>query len=238
MLVTFNAIVSKGQKDWRQITHAMGQVKKRWERESVGWEQMEQLVFDREEGMYWEIRNLVGIIFHTIFQRKSFKRWFSLSFQSAFQQALGRGEGVEGEKKLMRRWADLVEKTLVVDGVHRRESEWGRIVIFKILEVVMGSNKKCKTFCFQDMVGEWIRSEMAKGWLKGMEGNLGIGIKDGAVGIHGEDHIGRLELLWGIKQAPANMIGRVALMPFQIQEPDVRGKDKKLSYLMYFCLKR
>jgi hypothetical protein len=31
------------------------------------------------------------------------------------------------------------------------------------------------------------------------------------------------------------MIGRVALMPFQIQEPDVRGEDKKLPYLMYFC---
>jgi hypothetical protein len=29
MLVTFNAIVSKGQKDWRQTTRAMGQVKKR-----------------------------------------------------------------------------------------------------------------------------------------------------------------------------------------------------------------
>jgi hypothetical protein len=29
MLITFNAIVSKGQKDWRQTTRAMGQVKKR-----------------------------------------------------------------------------------------------------------------------------------------------------------------------------------------------------------------
>jgi len=29
MLVTFKAIVSKGQKDCRQTTHAMGQVKKR-----------------------------------------------------------------------------------------------------------------------------------------------------------------------------------------------------------------
>jgi hypothetical protein len=64
------------------------------------------------------------------------------------------------------------------------------------------------------MVGEWIKSEMIRGWLEGMEGNLGIGVKDGAVGIHGEDHIVRLELLWGIKQAPAYMIGRVALMSF------------------------
>jgi hypothetical protein len=36
---------------------------------------------------------------------------------------------------------------------------------------------------------------MIRGWLEGMEGNLGIGVKDGAVGIHGEDHIVRLELL-------------------------------------------
>jgi len=53
--------------------------------------------------------------------------------------------------------------------------------------------------------------------LVGMEGNLGVGVKDGAIGIHGEDRIGRLELLWGIMQAPAEIIGRVALMPFQIQ---------------------
>jgi hypothetical protein len=45
------------------------------------------------------------------------------------------------------------------------------------------------------MVGECIRSEMARGWLEEMDGNLGIGVKDGTVGIHGEDHIGRLELL-------------------------------------------
>jgi len=45
------------------------------------------------------------------------------------------------------------------------------------------------------MVGECIRSEMARGWLEEMDGNLGIGVKDETVGIHGEDHIGRLELL-------------------------------------------
>jgi hypothetical protein len=36
---------------------------------------------------------------------------------------------------------------------------------------------------------------MAKGWLEGMEGNLGVGVNDGAVRIHGDDNIGRLELL-------------------------------------------
>jgi hypothetical protein len=30
-----------------------------------------------EEGMDWEIQNLAGITFYTIFQRKSFRRWFS-----------------------------------------------------------------------------------------------------------------------------------------------------------------
>jgi len=49
---------------------------------------------------------------------------------------------------------DLVEKTLVVEGVQRRESEWERIVIYKISKVVVGSNNKCKIFSFQDMIGE------------------------------------------------------------------------------------
>lgn len=68
-----------------------------------------------------------------------------------------------------------------------------------------------------------------------MEGNLGVGRKDGTVGIHGEDHIGRLELLWGIKQAPAEIIERIALMPFKMQKPVAREEDKKLPYLIYFC---
>jgi hypothetical protein len=188
--------------------------------------------------MDWEIWNLVGITFHTIFQRKSFKRWFNLGFQRAFQQDLERGEGVEWKKELMRWWANLVEKTPVVDGVQRRESELERILIFNISETVVGSNKNCNTFCLQVKVGEWIRSEKDKGWLVGMEGNLGVGWKDGIVGIHGEDHIGRLELLWGIKQAPAEIIEIIALMPFQIQETVVREEDKKLPYLTYFCWKR
>jgi hypothetical protein len=142
---------------------------------------------------------------------------------------------VEGDKELMRWWADLVEKTPVEEGVQRRESECGRILIFKISNMVVGSNKKCKTFCLQDMVGECIRSEMARGWLEEMDGNLGIGVKDETVGIHGEDHIGRLELLWGIKQAPEEMMGKVALMPFQIRYPVLREEDKRLPYLIYFC---
>jgi hypothetical protein len=36
MLVTFKTIGYKGRKDWRQTTRAIGQVKKRWERESMG----------------------------------------------------------------------------------------------------------------------------------------------------------------------------------------------------------
>jgi len=124
-----------------------------------------------EEGMVWEIQNLVGIIFHTIFQRKSLRRWFSWSFQRPFQLDFERCEGVEGDKELMKWWADLVEKKLVEEGVQRRKSECGRMVV--------GSNKKCKTFCLQDMVGECIRSEMARGWLEEIDGNLGIGVKDG-----------------------------------------------------------
>jgi hypothetical protein len=36
---------------------------------------------------------------------------------------------------------------------------------------------------------------MAKGRFEGIEDNLGIGLNDGDVGIHGVDHIERLELL-------------------------------------------
>jgi hypothetical protein len=35
-----------------------------------------------------------------------------------------------------------------VEGVQRRESEWERNLIFKISEVVVRSNKKCKIFSF------------------------------------------------------------------------------------------
>jgi len=110
----------------------------------------------------------------------------------------------------------------------KKRVRMGTNLNFKISEVVVGSNKKCKRFCFQDMVGEWIRSEMAKGWLEGIKANLGLGVKEGDVGIHGVDHIGRLEWLWGIKQVPADMIGRVALMPFQIQEPE--GRERIRNY--------
>jgi hypothetical protein len=55
-----------------------------------------------------------------------------------------------------------------------------------------------------------------------MDGKRGIWVKDGEVGIYGEDQIGRLELIEGIKQAPVEIICRVAFIPSQIQEPGVR----------------
>lgn len=61
---------------------------------------------------------------------------------------------MEWKKELMRWWANLVEKTPVVDGVQRRESELERILIFNILKIVVGSNKNCNTFCLQVKVGE------------------------------------------------------------------------------------
>jgi len=77
-----------------------------------------------------------------------------LSFQRAFQQDSERGGGVEEEKELMRWWADLVEKTPLVDGVQRKESELERILIFNISETVVESNKNCNAFCLQVKVGE------------------------------------------------------------------------------------
>jgi hypothetical protein len=51
MLVTFKAMIFNGQKEWGQITRAIGQVKKRYERASMGKKQREQLVLEREEGI-------------------------------------------------------------------------------------------------------------------------------------------------------------------------------------------
>jgi len=39
-----------------------------------------------------------------------------LSFKRAFQEKIERGEGLEGEKELIKWWADLVEKEPEVEG--------------------------------------------------------------------------------------------------------------------------
>jgi hypothetical protein len=66
----------------------------------------------------------------------------------------------------------------VVDGVQRRKLDWGRIMISRISETVVGLNRKCKRFCLQNIVGEWIRFAIIKEWLEGVEGvegDLGVG---------------------------------------------------------------
>jgi hypothetical protein len=146
MLVTFKAFISKGQKEWRQTTRAIGHVKKRCKMESRGNEQREQLVSRKEEWIDCEIRTLVGIMFQTIFQRKSFKRWFKLSFQRDFQEEEERGEGWGGKIEQIWWCADLVEKTPVEEGVHKRRSEVDRMVILRISETMPGSNKKHRRF--------------------------------------------------------------------------------------------
>ncbi len=45
--------------------------------------------------------------------------------------------------------------------------------------------------------------------------------------------MGKVENLLGKKQAPLAMMGTVAFMPFQIQDPEERGEDRRLPYLMY-----
>jgi hypothetical protein len=42
----------------------------------------------------------------------------------------------------------------------------------------------------------------------------------------------------GIKQASADRKDKVAIIPFQIQEPDLREKDNKLPYLIYLVWNR
>jgi hypothetical protein len=70
MLVTFKASISNGQKNWCQITRAMGQEKKRCKIESKGKEPREHEVSIGGEDKVCEI----GIIFQAIFHKKSFKR--------------------------------------------------------------------------------------------------------------------------------------------------------------------
>jgi hypothetical protein len=50
--------------------------------------------------------------------------------------------------------------------------------------------------------------------------------------------MGKLEYLQGKKQAPLEMRGTVALISIQIQDSEVRGEDKRLPHLIYFCWKR
>jgi hypothetical protein len=69
-------------------------------------------------------------------------------------------------------------------------------------------------------------------------GKRGIGMKFSNVGIQGEVQMGKLEYLQGKKQAHLEMRGTVALIPFQIQDPEQRGDDKRLPYLIYFCWKK
>jgi hypothetical protein len=53
-------------------------------------------------------------------------------------------------------------------------------------------------------------------------------------GIQGKDHMGNLEAICGIKQAHDDKSGTVDSMPFQIQEPESSGEDRRLPYLKYF----
>ncbi len=50
--------------------------------------------------------------------------------------------------------------------------------------------------------------------------------------------MGKVENLLGKKQAPLAMMGTVAFMPFQIQESEERGEERRLPYLMYLFWKR
>jgi hypothetical protein len=74
--------------------------------------------------------------------------------------------------------------------------------------------------------------------LDGIDGSLGVGRNFGMVGIQGEDHMGSVEWMWGIKQAPTDKRGKVALIPFHIQEPYLSEEDKRLSYLIYLFWNR
>jgi hypothetical protein len=152
------ARLSKGQKEFLQTTLAIGQEKNKCNRESLGKEQREQEISVGAEGMQHEIRDFVGRIFQPIFQRSKRKRWLSLSFQSDFQVAEGRGEMGTVRPDVIRWWVDLMEKTPEGEGVQRRELLIRRMSIFKISQTVAGVNSlqiQCK---FQLPVEWQIRS--------------------------------------------------------------------------------
>jgi len=108
------------------------------------------------------------------------------------------------------------------------------MVIFKISETVLGWKRKCRRLIFHYKVEGCIRSAIAKGYEDEKEDNRGIGKKFSKVWIQEEHQTGKLEILCGIKQAPIDKNGIVALLPFQIQDPEVRGDDKRIPYLIYF----
>jgi hypothetical protein len=57
------------------------------------------------------------------------------------------------------------------------------------------------------------------------DGSRGKWINDGMVGIQGEDQIGRVEVTWGTKQAPAKNNGECSLNT--IPNPGTRGKMRR-----------
>jgi hypothetical protein len=76
MLVTFKASISNGQKNWCQTTQGIGHEKKRYicKIESKRKKHREHEVSIRWEDKVCEILVFVGIIFQTIFHKKSFKQ--------------------------------------------------------------------------------------------------------------------------------------------------------------------
>jgi hypothetical protein len=146
---TGRARLSKGQKDWRQTTRAIGQEKKIWRIESLGKEQREQEVSGLEEWIDWEIRNLVGIIFQTIFHKNNFNRWLRFNFHKAFQWDWEKGDGETGMEEVIRWWTDFVMKVPKAEGVQRTESWMGVGTIFIISMMVEGWKIKDKSVEFQ-----------------------------------------------------------------------------------------
>jgi hypothetical protein len=90
-----NAEISIGQKEFLHMTLEIGQEENKWNKVSLEWEQREQDV-SNPKCMDKEIRDFVGIVFQTIFQRKSLSRWLSLSFHRPFQLVGNTGESWRG----------------------------------------------------------------------------------------------------------------------------------------------
>jgi hypothetical protein len=109
------------------------------------------------------MRNLVGIIFQTIFHKNNFNLWVRFSFHKAFQWDWERGEGEAGAEEEIRWWTDFVVKDLEAEGVQRTESCRREGTIFNISIMVEGLKRKSSSVEFQLEEEGRRRSEIDKG---------------------------------------------------------------------------
>jgi hypothetical protein len=134
--------------------------------------------------------------------------------------------------------AGLVVKVPEAEPIHKRASERVLSLIFKISVTVEQSKRKVRMEIFQFKVMGLIRSAIANGCSMIRLETLGVGWKFGKVGIQGENQISRVLETWGENQIPDFSKRTIDLIPFQIKDPELKGQERSVPYLMYFFWKK